>query len=384
MGNGYSWAPHVLTRDVCLRLVGLNRILGVNRDNKTVRVQAGVRLGDLTRSLAAHGLTLPSLSFVSDATVGGVVATASHGTSAKWGTLSDSVVSMTLVLSTGEIKTVGPGDASEELRAAKVAVGMLGVIVEVELQAIDMPWVRYSERTMDLSTFLASRSAILTQYDHVWAHWTLGHDKVLLKLLQVRDTPARGFQPYVTDDNAYWQHRQILGRATRKLQRIARRFAAPLTSLVERLAERQQTADPRQVWMSMQYGVLTSQAEGTIDHIRASEFAKQHSGRVVELKFLKGTDDTYLGPNAGGDALLFNIWWLVDDHVKFTIFEAFETMMRTLHARPHWGKLHASPDVGYMQTAYPHWAQFEAVRSRFDPSGTFSIFGPKQVQDTPT
>ena len=76
MGNGFSWAPHLLTRDVCVRLSGLIRIRSLDIARKTVVVDAGVRLGDLSRALAAHGLSLPSLSFLSDASVGGAVATA--------------------------------------------------------------------------------------------------------------------------------------------------------------------------------------------------------------------------------------------------------------------------------------------------------------------
>jgi hypothetical protein len=32
------------------------------------------------------------------------------------------------------------------------------------------------------------------------------------------------------------------------------------------------------------------------------------------------------------------------------------------------------PDLEYMEKAYPLWSEFEAVRSRLDPRGTFSIF----------
>jgi hypothetical protein len=73
-------------------------------------------------------------------------------------------------------------------------------------------------------------------------------------------------------------------------------------------------------------------------------------------------DQSYLGPNADGDAVLFNLWWLVDDDVRYTVFDSFETV-RNLHARPHWGKFHRSPDIDDMQTVYPRWAEFQNVRA---------------------
>ena len=102
MGFGNSWARYLSTTDVCLRLTDLNRIHRIDRDRKTVVVDAGVRLADLRNALAVRDLSLPSLSFFPDVTVGGAIATASHGTSLKWGTLSDFVRSMDVVLPSGE------------------------------------------------------------------------------------------------------------------------------------------------------------------------------------------------------------------------------------------------------------------------------------------
>jgi len=84
IGAGSSWASHLVTRDVCVSLRKLNKIHNINLVNKTVTVDAGVRLGDLSHALADHNLSLPSLSFFPDVTVGGAVATASHGTSPHW------------------------------------------------------------------------------------------------------------------------------------------------------------------------------------------------------------------------------------------------------------------------------------------------------------
>jgi hypothetical protein len=111
-----------------------------------------------------------------------------------------------------------------------------------------------------------------------------------------------------------------------------------------------------------------------IDKIRASEFAAKYFGRIVEMKFLKRNNRSFLGPNVEHDSVLFNIWWKVDEDTKYDVFNNFEDIMQELHARPHWGKLHRLPDLKYMKKAYPSWAEFDAVRLRFDPRGTFSIF----------
>jgi L-gulonolactone oxidase len=72
--------------------------------------------------------------------------------------------------------------------------------------------------------------------------------------------------------------------------------------------------------------------------------------------------------------VLFNLWWCVGQDVGLAVFDTFEQSMKSIKARPHWGKLHRAPDIEYMKSAYPRWSDFEAVRARFDPGRTFSIF----------
>lgn len=354
LGLANSWAPEVVTPDLSISLSGLDRIHGIDTARRTVSVEAGVRLGDLTRVLAAHGLCLPSLPFNPNVTVGGAVSTATHGTSLKWGTLSDCVTSMKLVLASGEIKDIGPGGPPAHLRAARAAVGMLGVVVELELELVQLPWVRLVELPMDLSTFLAQAPAILPRYGHVWGHWTLGENKIQLECMETRAGPETGLHPYVSGDTGSWVS--------------LRKSPPPVSALMVT------RGNPRQVWMSMQYGVALTSLQTAVAHIRGSDFARKNAGRVVEIKFLKGSDRTFLGPNLAHDSVLFNIWWMVDEDIKCDVFAGFESTMRELYAKPHWGKLHRLPDLEYMKRAYSSWEEFEAVRSRLDPAGLFSIF----------
>lgn len=380
VGAGSSWASYLVTPDVCISLRKLNKIHNIDPANKTVTVDSGVLLGDLSRALAALNLSLPSLSFFPDVTIGGAVATATHGTSPHWGLLSDFVRSMHVVLASGEVKEFGPESPPEELRAARVAIGMLGVIVRLELQVVEIPWVRYSALAMDLSTFRAQLPSILSRYEHVWAHWTLTEDRVRVQCLESRASKADGFHRY----NAIWQPSSRvlvqllnkLGISTSSLLQFRDRHLSFARSARNRGASSALKADGDRgkVFMSMQYGIPASRIEMAIDRIRSSDFAAQNPGRIVEFKFIKGENSSYLGPNCDGDAVCFNLWWLVDESLKMNVFDSFEGIMKSINARPHWGKFHHPPVVEYMRATYPQWAEFEAVRAKFDPNNTFSIF----------
>ncbi len=170
-GNGYSQGPEIVVDDVVIRLKGLNRVRRLDPVTSRVAVEGGARIGDLTRLLAGSGLSLPSLPFLTECSIGAAVATATHGTSPRWGTVSDFVQSLTVVLPSGEVKTIDSTGAPEERLAANVAVGWLGIIVEVELQAVAMPWVRFEELSMTVDEFIARMPNLTERYEHIWGHW---------------------------------------------------------------------------------------------------------------------------------------------------------------------------------------------------------------------
>jgi FAD/FMN-containing dehydrogenase len=364
MGARLSWAPHLATQDICLSTENLSRIHNIDMVRKTITVDGGVRLGEITRVLARQGWCLPSLSFLPDVTIGGAVSTATHGTSHRWGTLSDFIVSITLILPSGKIRTLDWRTPDDELRAARVAIGMLGVVVQLELQAIDMPWVRYELLKMDLPDFLRKWRGVLDRYDHVWVHWPLGHNEVKINCLEARPEHAPEFHPYINDDNGDWAARSWL----KDLLRPAIGLFRPHNATPDGGGP---TPNAR---VSMQYGVALDQLETVIGLLQHSNFAARHKGQIMEMKFLKGTELSFLGPNAGGDAVLFNAWWEVPRADANTALLDFETMMRRLHARPHWGKQHRAPDAAYLQRAYPGWEHFEAVRERYDYNGMFALY----------
>ena len=350
MGMGYSWAPQLMTRDVSLRVSQLDRILNIDKTKNTVTAEAGVRVGELTRALAEHDLALPSLPWITETTIGGAIASGTHGTSPKWGTMSDSVRSMKVVLATGDVKHFGPDSTDDELRAARLAIGMLDVIIELELDVVPMPYVRFVTLNLSLQKFLEELPTINARYEHIWAHWLLGADTVRVDCFESSPKPADGYRRYVVGESAGWVPQK--GKPERR---------------------------PGQIDVNTQYSVPLLEIRAAVERLRGSQFAAANHGQVVEMKFLKGENRTFLGPNAGGNSVSFNLAWSVDEETKNNFFAPFEALMRDLNGQPHWGKFHQLPDLDYMKKAFPHWDKFDAVRARLDPAGTFSFFPAHHV-----
>ena len=216
--------------------------------------RAASRIGDLTRFLAGSGLSLPSLPFLTECSIGAAVATATHGTSPRWGTVSDFVQSLTVVLPSGEVKKIDSTSTPEERRAANVAVGWLGIIVEVELQAVAMPWVRFEELSMTIDDFLARMPNLAERYEHIWGHWSLGADIVVLRCLETSAEPQKGFRPYVAGNGPYWGDQNLKSTGVRRAKAALRRIAN-LHPALERAAKSVKGERPKEVGVTMQYSV---------------------------------------------------------------------------------------------------------------------------------
>ena len=93
----------------------MRRILELDVEAGTVRVEPGVVLAELNQHLQPHGLQLPlDLSTANRATIGGMVANNSSGTrSIIYGTTIDYVMELKVLLADGSVVTMGPLEPSE-------------------------------------------------------------------------------------------------------------------------------------------------------------------------------------------------------------------------------------------------------------------------------
>jgi decaprenylphospho-beta-D-ribofuranose 2-oxidase len=132
-GHSYTDAP-LNTNGVIVDVTGLRRILCWDPVRGVMQVEPGVTLREMVRVSLPDGWWPSVTPSTADATIGGCVAMNVTGKNAwKRGSFGEQVLSLTLLLASGELLTVSP--ANPELFHAVVgSAGLLGIISSVTLQ----------------------------------------------------------------------------------------------------------------------------------------------------------------------------------------------------------------------------------------------------------
>jgi glycolate oxidase len=144
-GTGLTGAAVAIYGGVMIDMSKMNKILGYDKENFVVKVQAGVLLNDLAEDAQRQGLLYPPDPGEKFATVGGNVSTNAGGMRAvKYGCTRDYVRAMTVVLPTGEIVKMGATVSKTSTGYSLINLmvgseGTLGIITELTLKVIPAP-----------------------------------------------------------------------------------------------------------------------------------------------------------------------------------------------------------------------------------------------------
>jgi FAD-linked oxidoreductase len=373
-GAGHSFTDAVLTDGTLLTLRHLDRVLDADGSG-LVRVEAGITLNALSEALAARGRAMPNLGDIDVQSVAGATATGTHGTGAELPNISAAIRSVELTLADGSVVEFDGGD---ELLAARVSLGALGVVSAVTLQTVPAFVLDGVDAPAPLEETLDRLEELGAANEH-FELFTFPHSPLALTRTNNRtEEPARprGRTRAWAEDILLTNH--VFGVFCR-VGRARTAWIPAINRTVSRLAgstRRRDRSDrifasPRRVrFTEMEYALPREHLAAAVRAVRAMIDERGFAVPFpLEVRMVAG-DDALLSP-AGGRATGYVAVHMFHGMEWEPYFRAVEAIMDGFDGRPHWGKRHFQT-AATLAPRYPGWERFAAVRDRLDPERKFA------------
>jgi xylitol oxidase len=356
IGSRHCFNDIADTPGTLISLAELPREIEVTGDS--VRFSGGLRYGDIAPALEERGRALANLASLPHISVAGAIATGTHGSGDRLGSLATAVRSITFVTSEGDEVVIARGDA--DFDGAPVHLGALGIVTALELDT--EPSYEIAQRAFDGPRW----SEILSDYDAVTG---LG-DSVSL-FTTWRDT-ERADQLWV----------KTRGDGVDE-EAIARLGAVPADGARHPILG----VDP--VACNPQLGVKGPWFE-RLPHFRMdftpSEFliARENAPAAIEalakiadvispLLFVNeirsvAASDLWLDPAYRRDSVALHFTWHRDEPAVRRVLAELEAALEPFDARPHWGKIYTRAGEA-VAAQYDRFDDFRELRAKLDPAG---------------
>ena len=366
VGAGHSFSPLCETEGTLIDLSRMPQALRVSEDRRTVWAAGGASLAQLTAALWEQGLSLANQGDVNPQTIAGALATGTHGTGAELGSLSTLARAFRLLLADGSIVECSPAHEPELFEAARLSLGLVGVVLAVQLDVL--PAYRLQERVLPVRFGeLAERFAQLAaQHRHVEFFVFPYSDRAIVKTLQPTASEQPWRPPSRIDEPAFALTCALSARfprATPRLQRLLTALATPSQRVGP--AYRIFPSDRNVRFEELEYELPRAAGFAALREVIA--WIRRHELPVLfpfEFRWV-AADDVWLSPFHAGPSAAVSM----HQYHKLPwqeLFGSAEPIFRAHGGRPHWGKRHtlSARDVFEL---YPNAQRFCRVRAAVDP-----------------
>jgi len=376
-GSGHSYNDIVHSDGYIVSIGAMGALLDVDRDTGLVRVEAGMKLGALHRHLHSYGLALPSLGEIDEQTVAGAIATDTHGSGLRFGSLSAQVASLQLVTADGSVIEVGDDDP-ETLHAASVGLGSLGIVTAVTLRCVPAFTLHQARHPERLDAVLSRLDSHADTHDHPglfvfpYARRALVIERNRVSLPPDPRPAARAWLQDVLIENRFVAGVcRAAGRAPATTPALTRAMAAlGRPDIRVDSSHRIFTGAVLFPVVSAEWGLPREAAAQAIVRL-VGVFERDRF--PVAMPFLcrwGAPSEAFLSPAHGRETFYLEV--LAHTGVAFEpMLRATEDLMEELGGRPHWAK-RFSVGAAELEPRYPGWERFAAARSRLDPEGRFA------------
>lgn len=147
--GGQTASPH----SVHIDMRGMNKVIDFSKEEKLIRVQAGMRWCDIQQYIDEHDLSVKIMQTYANFTVGGALSVNAHGRYLGMGPLVLSVRSIDVVLADGCLVHASLTENREIFLGSIGCYNAVGIIVQVELELADNTRIRRVDKKMKIEEY---------------------------------------------------------------------------------------------------------------------------------------------------------------------------------------------------------------------------------------
>lgn len=371
-GAGHSFSQLLPTPDTLLSLDDLERPIQV--DGQRVTVPGGMRLKDAIVALRERGLAFRNLGSITEQSIAGAFSTGTHGSGLALGAISTQVVGLRLVTGSGDVRTLTEHDA-QELAAARINLGALGIITEVTLDCVPDYQLEYSAYLTRFDDVIGELERLNAEHARVVLWWFVPpvgpRDIVVLITKDPVGGARRAAVGALVDEGASVSSQRLPKgarglrladaprRGFKRIRHVIERYDAALTIPLLPVFHRE-----------CEYAIPVDKTVAALKAMReVIEEGDVALDLPIEVRFV-AQDDILLSPCNGRAVGYIGASTLTN---STEVFERFEPLMKSLDGRPHWGKNFTVTPQEFEQRMYPGTYQtFKDIRARFDPRRVFT------------
>jgi xylitol oxidase len=366
LGSRHSFND-IADADELLVLDGLPGEVAVDHDAGTVSVPAAMRYGELAGRLRAEGLALANLASLPHISVGGAVATATHGSGDANGNLATAVAGLELVGGTGELVTAARG--APDFDGLVVGLGALGVATRLTLdvepdyqvrqRAFEgLPWQKLFDH-FDEVTGAGYSVSLFTRWeeeavDQLWVKTrvTGASEEVRGELLGAVAATQERHPILGLDPVNCTRQLGVPGPWSDRLPHFRMGFTP---SSGEELQS--------------EYHLPRAQAVAALQTLRDLAGRVRPVLQVSELRTV-AADRLWMSPQHDRDTFSVHFTWHKDWPAVRAVLAEVEAALAPFEARPHWGKLFLA-EAADLAPRYRRLGDFTRLAGRLDPRGVF-------------
>jgi len=369
LGSRHSFNGIADTGGSQLSLRKMNRVIDLDRVQRTVTVEGGIRYGDLCRYVNDHGYALHNLASLPHISVAGAVATATHGSGDLNASLASSVRAIELMKADGEV-TVFTRGIDPEFDGAVVGLGGLGVVTKLTLDLV--PSFQVSQTVYDRLPFSVLEHGLDENLSSAYSVslFTDWAEPIFNQVWVKRKVGINGEDEAPSDFfgalPAQEKRHMVTGQS---VVNCSEQMGAP-GPWYERLPHfRMEFTPSAGNELQSEYFVPRRHA------IEAMRALGKLRDRIAPLLFISeirsiALDTFWMSPCYRQDSVGFHFTWKPDWERVRQLLPLIERELEPFGARPHWAKLFTM-ESQMIQARYERLPDFRQLLLRYDPLGRF-------------